>query len=478
MRILFIVNMEDLGFEEPLGVMYLSKICKEKNHQVYVSENNYNRIEKMINEEKPDLLALSILTPNFPYLLDTVNNVKQRYDIPVIMGGPHATFFPEIIKENSINYLIVGEGEKAWAEFLDKISSRETATPVMNVVSKANKNPRRPLISNLDEISFPDRELFRGYEQFYASDVRSVIASRGCPYMCSYCFNYQYQQMYKGLGAKLRVRSVSNIIEECLELKERYHAKMIHFFDDIFPFDDEWIEDFADKYKMKIGLPFITNTSFNVCSEHYVRNLSRAGCKTLLIGVETGNETLREKILFRKISNKKMIEKAHLIHKYNIKIYTQNLIGIPCGSLKHDIETLRLNIDLKADFSGAYFCQPYPQTAIEQIAKDAGLLEEKFVLSRSFYYSTPLKLDNKKEIERLHFFFPLVVNFPILINFLDIIFKIPPFIFKILGNILHGYKIRTVVLRYDMSLNMFIKNLILFFKRKVNRTFHSDITVK
>lgn len=484
MKVLFVVNMEDFGFEEPLGVLYLSAACKKHNHRVYAVENILAKIEDKIRVVKPDLIAVSALTPSFPYLFQTIRQLKAKYNVPVVFGGPHPTFFKEIVKHKEIDYIFMGEGEEAFAEFLNLLEEGKSVDDVRNLVfvkgsgSVLRQNPLRPLINNLDRLPFPDRELFAEYKQFYKADVRSVMASRGCPYMCSYCYNNQYQKMYSGLGDKLRVRSVDNLVEECFQLKNVYRARMIHFFDDIFPFQNDWIEDFADKYKKRVNLPFFTNTSFNVCSEHYIRNLSRAGCKTLLIGVETGNESLRERVLLRKMSNKIIIEKARLIHSYGIKIYTQNLIGIPYGSLADDIETLKLNILLHADFVGAYFCQPYPNTVIEKMAKDAGLLEKDFILSRSFYYSSPLKLKDKKSIERLRVVFPLVVNSPFLFKFIYIILKMPPFPLKIISNLLHGYKIRTVVLRYNMSFYTFIENVKMFFIRRINCVFHPEITVK
>ncbi len=484
MKILFIINMEDLGFEEPLGVLYLSAFCKKHNHEIYAVENNFLKIQSKMEAVKADIIAVSALTPSFPYLFETVKQLKARYNVSVVFGGPHATFFPDIIKNKEIDFLFVGEAEEAFVEFLNALRKGRPVVDIRNLVFRKNdngliqQNPLRPLIGDLDTLPFPDRELLCEYPQFYNADVRSIMASRGCPYRCSYCYNNQYQQMYKGLGKLLRVRSTENIIEECVELKNVYRAKMIHFFDDIFPFQPEWVEDFAEQYKKKVSLPFLTNTSFNVCTEHYVSSLSRAGCKTLLVGVETGNEALREKVLLRKMSNKMMIEKANLIHRYGIKIYTQNLIGIPYGSLAHDIETIQLNIKLKADFTGAYFCQPYPNTVIECMAKDAGLLDESFSLRRSFYYSTPLRLKDKMAVERLRPVFSVIVNSPFLFRMIPLILKTPSFPWKIISNLLHGYKIKTVVLQYHMSLSMFIKNIKIFFNRRINSVFHSETTIK
>lgn len=473
MKILFIVNVLDLGFEEPLGILSLSAAAKKKGHKIYVVENDFNAVEKKIKEVKPDFLAISVLTPNFSYMHQIVKEIRARYNIPTLAGGPHGTYFPEIIQEDAIDYVFRGESDIAFPMFLDCVENSESIKDIPNLVYMDNDevktNQIMNLVSNLDSLPFPDRELFIEYKQFYKSDVRSVMASRGCPYSCSYCFNNEYQEIYKGLGERLRVRSVDNVVAECKELKEHYGAKMIHFFDDIFPFKKEWVEEFSEKYNREVKLPFLTNTSFNVCSEHYLSNLSKAGCKCLLIGVETGNEYFREKILFRKMKNKMMIEKAKLIHSYGIKIYTQNLVGIPHGSLELDIETLKLNIKLKADYAGAYLCQPYPRTPIEKIARESNLLEDGKGFNRSFYYSSNLKIDEKELVERLRIIFSIIVNFPFLLNFVYLLLKMPITPSLAMGKLLHGYKIRTIMLTYKIGFRKFIYYLSLFFRRQINR---------
>lgn len=479
MKVLFIINMEDLGFEEPLGVLYLSAVCKKNHHKVYAVENNLNEIEEKIKAIKPDLLAFSVLTPSFFHLFRSVQEIKAKYNIPTVFGGPHATFFPEIIKHAEIDYVFMGESEEAFIEFLNLLEEKKPIDGVNNLVTmdskgQIRKNPLKPMIKSLDILPFPDRELFVDYKQFYEADVRSVMASRGCPYNCSYCFNKQYNTMYEGQNNRMRLRSVDNIVEECQELKNKYNAKIIHFFDDIFPFQKDWLREFAEEYPRKVNLPFFTNTHFNVCTEEYVKNLYKAGCKTLLIGVETGNEELREKLLNRKMSNKMMIERSRMIHSYGIKIYTQNIIGLPYGSLEKDIETLKLNIDLKADFAGVYLCQPYPKTQIERMAKEGGLLDDSYEVGRSFYYSSPLRLPDKKDIEKLRVVFAIVVNFPFLFKFTRMLLKFPDYPIRVIASFLHGYKVKVIVLRYKMSMRVFLKNIKLFFVRRINSAFEPE----
>ncbi|MBF0275232.1 MAG: B12-binding domain-containing radical SAM protein [Nitrospinae bacterium] len=473
MKVMFVINISDLGFEEPLGVLYLSSACKSRGHEVFMVENSLESVLQEVEEKKPDILAYSVLSANFPYLFETHCEVRKHLNIRSVFGGPHATFFPEILEKPEIDYVFRGECENAFPLFLDKLNKNEPVKDVPNLgykeEGKCFYNPLENLENELDIIRLPDRSLLETHLQFYNADVRSVIASRGCPYKCSYCFNNQYQEMYDKKGKKYRIRSVDNLIEECVELKEKYKTKMIHFFDDIFPPQKEWLKEFAEKYKEKVGLPYLTNTSFNVCTENYVKKLSESGCKCLLIGVETGNEKLREEVLYRKMNNDDMVVKAKMINRLGIKIYTQNLIGLPHGSLEHDIETLELNVKLRADYAGVYLCQPYPKTAIEKIAKEAGILKEEVSFGRSFYHSCNLVLEDQEKVEKLRVMFPVLVCIPFLAPYVRVFLKFPLFPFIVFGKILHGYKIKTCMLRYNMGILSFIRLIRLFFKRSINQ---------
>jgi len=478
MKILFIVNIEDLGFEEPLGILYLSAVAKKNSHKVYAIENNFEKIKQEIRDIKPDLIALSVNTPNFFYLLQTAKKIKAMYNIPTIFGGPHITFSPEVVRDTYIDYGFRGECEEAFVEFLNSFEANKPVEQIQNIVFKEKddslrQNPLRSLIPNLDILPFPDRELLNNYKQFYEADIKTVMASRGCLYSCSYCCNKQYNELYnKGTADKMRLRSVDNAIGECLELKNIYKVKIIHFIDDIFPYQKNWLSDFADKYSKKIGLPFYAYTHFDVCTKEYVETLSKIGCNTLKIGIETADEILRERILHRKITNEMMLEKAKLIHSYGIKINTQNILGLPLGSYKKDLDTLKFNIDLKSDFSCAYLCQPYPKTEIAEIARKAGLIDDNCEFERSFYYSTPLRIPDKENTEKLGMLFALVVNFPLLYKYLPLLIKFPKFILKFVCVLFHGYKFKKTLLSYSMDFITFLRKIKMYFTREISSAFH------
>ena len=87
-----------------MGVLYLSAMYKRHGHETFAVENDISKMEDKIKTLAPDILAVSVLTPSFPYLIENIKKIKSRFDIPTVFGGPHVTYFPEEI----LNTLSIG----------------------------------------------------------------------------------------------------------------------------------------------------------------------------------------------------------------------------------------------------------------------------------------------------------------------------------------------------------------------------------
>ena len=96
------------------------------------------------------------------------------------------------------------------------------------------KNDVRSLRSNLDDYPFPDRTLYDDLEGRLDRSVRNVTTSRGCPWHCSFCFEDAMREMYSGKGKYVRIRTIDNVIGECLGLKRTTDVRTIYFADDVF----------------------------------------------------------------------------------------------------------------------------------------------------------------------------------------------------------------------------------------------------
>ena len=185
------------------GTMLLSGILKENGHECDIL---IDALEKYLMKEirliNPDLIAFSISTTIYSWMKDTAKRIKLEFNKPIIVGGPHATFFPEVINDESVDIICVGEGEDAIIELVNKLKKGEDITKIKNLWVKKDgkiyKNPIMHAIENLDSIPYADRDIYRKYSLFRDQNVDVFMSGRGCPYNCTFCFNKGYNELYKG----------------------------------------------------------------------------------------------------------------------------------------------------------------------------------------------------------------------------------------------------------------------------------------
>ncbi len=234
----------------------------------------------------------------------------------------------------------VGEGEQTLLDIVDGKPVDQIPNLVRKVDGKIIQNSIQPLLEDLDQLPFPDRELF-DYQNSLNQDHRAdFMVGRGCPYRCTYCINNQMINLAP--GRYVRLRSVSNILTEIkLVLHNYQNIESICFQDDTFALKRGWLVEFCDRYKREIGLPFVCNLRADRTDEEIVIVLKNAGCQEVRIGIEQGNESLRRSMLNRKMSNEQIIAAFQMLHKAGIKTFAYNMIGIPGETEQTVQETIR-----------------------------------------------------------------------------------------------------------------------------------------
>lgn len=416
MRVLFVTKKFDV---EPLGIMYLSAVLQKDGHQVDIAtdEDVFAEMERF----KPHIVAFSVMTGDQNFFVSLNREVKENFNVVSIMGGPHPTFFPEVIEEPGLDMICIGEGEGAMVDLANRMERGETVKDIKNLWIKQDgniyKNEIRPFISDLDTIPFPDRKFTSKYQKGRKWPVSYFIGTRGCPYKCTYCFNHVYHKMYKGKGKMVRYRSIGNLITEIKGVVRDHATRLVYFQDDTFTLNKNWLREFCESYKREIKLPFHCHLRPNVVDEEVVSWLKEANCYSVHMAVETADDYLRNHVLKRNMSIEEIDKAAALLHKYKIKFMLQNLVGLPGGSLEKDMETLRLNIRLKPEFVMASILQPYPKTEIAEYSQKLGLYDGNFEdIQRTFSHSSVLKIKNKGEVYNLQKWFPLTVRFPFILR--------------------------------------------------------------
>jgi len=456
--------------------MSISSLLKKNGFEVEAVAADYKQIKAKLQKNVPTILAYSTPTGYFRHYLELNLRLKQEFSkIFTIFGGPHSTFFPDIIEEEGIDAVCIGEGEYPMLELVNGIAAGEVVNNIQNLWIKEEgriyRNAVRPLIENLDQLPTPDHDIFNQVMPDMALPA-VVITSRGCPYNCSYCFNHAYRQIYAGKGRPIRRRSVDNVMEELRAIKKRGNP-FIRFSDDIFILSRPWVEEFSRKYKEQIGLPFSCLVRANYVKQDILKMLKEAGCYRISLGIEAGNDIVRNKILKRDMSKEEIINAARLIRKVGIKLLTFNILAIPGGSFKTDWETLQLNIKCRPNYAGVSFMHPFPRTQIYNYAKEKGLLDEKHAqlieASGGFGFTSVIRFRDKKEkrmVENLHKFFPIAVKFPFLLPLIQQLIKLPPnrtFILIYKGAVNFGLYLQMLPIKIGMG--------ILWRKVKVHRLF-------
>ncbi len=388
MKITFVYPDRGLGkFNQ--GVGYLSSVLKQRGHQtdlIHLKKSvKPEEFRNSLKERKPDLLAFSVSTNKFDYALELASWVKKDFGLPVIFGGIHPTISPdEVIKSESVDMLCIGEGEEALTELCDRLESDRDITNIRNIWVKRNnriyKNEIRPLVDDLDSLPFPDRGIFdrEALVEMKERDAPFVMASRGCPYDCSYCCNHTLKKLYEGKGRYLRIRRVDNVLDEIEQLKSQYAFNdTIIFHDDIFPTRRDWLEEFSVKYRQRINLPFLCNLRPELASKDTVGLLRQAGCVQVSMGVESGNDYIRKEVMLRNISREKVIDAFSLCRAEGIEVQSFNIIGLPFENINMAFDTVKLNLEVKPDKIQSSIFYPYPGTALYEICRKQNFLTNR-----------------------------------------------------------------------------------------------------
>lgn len=352
---------------------------------LYKSEEMY--ADELI-ATNPDLIAFSSMSDTYLRELNLARILKSRApNIPIIFGGVHPTSVPEcVIAESAVDYVCVGEGEEAIVDLLIAIRDNKSTTGIANIWAKKDgeifRNEVRPLIENLDDIPFYDKDLFAGTNvmQLFGKNY-GVLAGRGCYNRCTYCYNSLWRDLYKNASPKyVRFRSVDNVIDELIYAKEKYKVNYIYFHDDIFFYGKQWMDDFLDKYEKHIHLPLHCNLYVNFITDELVAKIKSAagGDCTIVIAAESMNYDTRKNIFDRNETNESIVKAHKILKQNNVLISNDIIINLPIEEENRQLaETALFFNKYKMDSLKIFSLRYYPNLKITKIAFEKGILSSK-----------------------------------------------------------------------------------------------------
>jgi len=372
----------------PLGLGYLHAVLEKNNYKtktLFLNDYSYQacrtRVKKSIRNLKPNIIGFNILTSNRVLTFELIEYIHSHYPlIKIIIGGIHATVMHEqIINKYPYVIAVIGEGEITLIKLLQAISKHEPLKSIQGLSywdKKVVTTEERPRIDDLDSLPFPKHEVFFTKNR----TVASVLTSRGCPFNCSFCVLYSIsRRLYKK-------RSIENVIQEILYLKNRYQQlETVWLHDDQFFLDNQRVIDFCDAVINKnIKLKFICSGRFKPVTKQMVDALEEAGFIEVLFGLESGSTKILERC-HKMITQQDVINAVTLFKNSKIFIVTFLIVGLSGETIKTVEEGYnfikkiqKVNYIFYNDIGTLTI---YPGTEIYEQAKNAGAITDEYWLT-------------------------------------------------------------------------------------------------
>lgn len=362
-NILF-VNPWSRGIYPPPSIGYLqSSVKKYFNDNIVVSACNIESLPHLLKINKYDLIAVSFHSfsvKHAKYIREITNKTH------LVCGGHHPTSLPQQMLDIGYNQVVLGEGEN---KMIDIISGNNVQEIVDSCEMYYNK---------VNDIPFPD---YSGLGDNWI-DGYPIISSRGCPFKCNFCASSIFWER------KWYMRSVENIIEEIKYLISTKNMTTWMFEDDNFTLNINRAKEICyELIRNNINLNWqCASRAETLVDTELTELLSKSGCKTVWLGVES----LSEKTLERCNKNTtidKMLKGIETAHNYSLGTMSQFIVGLPDDTIDNILETSKNIKKSKISRMGCNIAWILPDTEIYRKAKKYGFSDDIYLTHGAPYYT-------------------------------------------------------------------------------------------
>ncbi len=427
--------------------------------------------------KETDLVMIAVYSSYAIRAVQVTEFVHNKYPgMEVIWGGPHCISMPEL----SLRYadsVCFSEGDQVIVDLVNKMEAGtnylNTPNMAFNMKGSYVVNDVLPPFFDLDSLPYYDYNL---NDQFlldgglfqmtkeklkerlalypYYIPILYFITSRGCPHRCSFCNNCRYIAMF-GRNT-MRFQSVDRVIDE-LEYTLGYldFIELLGFGDDdFFMRPREQLEDFAKKYKEKVGLPFGIAISANTYRKEKMEILLDCGLKAIQMGVQSGSQRILDEVYNRKIKISKTRDVVHQIEPYQktygLDFLLDFIIDNPYETRNDIIQTYQYLLDLSMHVRiNIFFLAFFPGTPIYARALKDGIIKPFSEKAFRFYTRSHIKYQKNYET-----FLILLVRY--LMRHLILRRYIPRFVLRALGS----RPIRVIASIFPKSFYSFLSKIV------------------
>ncbi len=418
-----------LQVTEPLGLLYLASYVRGySSHTVVIVDSLANKrsarvarnlywyglsdeeILKEIEMHEPHVIGITCMfSKKRDDFLRLARKVKHMFPgIPLVAGGTYPSLFPaEVMETGFIDYCVIGEGERSLVDLLNALSGSGKSLDTIEGIAYSEQGrltvtAKRSYIRELDKIPFPARDLIT-YEKYLTRKTMlhglglkrsaSILTSRSCQNRCNFC------SMHLIHGPKWRSRSPENVLDEIIHLKEHHNVENLFIMDDNFTFSRDRVIRICDlirrsKIKMRWNTP--NGISINTLDKEVLYAMKAAGCKSICVAIESGDEELRNKVIGKRLANNKIEKVTKSAADIGLFVTAFYIIGMPGETEEKFDKTLQQLRTLPLNGAAAAFANPLPGTKLyrdcirndwkilESDQNDENILYKPFIVTKDF----------------------------------------------------------------------------------------------
>lgn len=211
----------------------------------------------------------------------------------VCLGGPTASPLSRMILERSrcVDAVVRGEGELSFRELIARLRLGHKPGDVAGVSwldgEQIVDNPARRQIEDLDELPMP---AFEAYDMAAGAPLYLDVG-RGCPFACKFCATAPFWKR------NFRMKSIRRILDEMVEVRDRYGRQHVNFSHDLFTANRNFVEQFCKLVvEERHGVTWTCSSRTDVIDEALLARMAEAGCVEIYYGIETGSPMLQRAI--------------------------------------------------------------------------------------------------------------------------------------------------------------------------------------
>jgi len=380
-----------------LGMGYIAAATEAAGIETYIMDPSaagydFDMAADRIIQKEPDVIGITSLTATESQASRLADVIKTKKDIPIIMGGPHATCYAEEIIRGtkSIDYVVLGEGEKTIVPLLERIMQAKEPHDIKGVVFRSGEtivnNGKSEIAHNLDAILPPARHLYQN--SMYAPlpysyrklPATGMVTSRGCPYSkCAFCFSAGKMK------ERYRRHSPARIVEEIKFLIKDFGIREILFYDDNFLFNKKWIQEFCERMiKEKVNMSWSCAGRVDSVDFEMLQYVKSAGCWTVFYGIESGVQRLLD-IIKKGITLEQVRNAVNWSHKAGLETRGSFMLALPGENPEDGIQTADFAVSLDLDYAQFHSTFPDPGTELFDVAKKCGQIKPYRGMSKATY---------------------------------------------------------------------------------------------